>query len=252
MGFNDERYFYISGAISFSIFALLIALFASTLLQTSKIQNFAMIQSDTISVSLQMDVTPAKPVEMSESVPEKPIPKEEEQEVQEVSKPSEEAVPEIGDLFSTLNVKEAPKKKKEEKKKDDTLQNLEKQILERQNNQQHFTDKVKSMQLVQPSIQMVPAGGSTGPIVNEYHAKIQALVYTNFHPATGTQGAVSRVKVVISSDGRLLSYKVLSYSSNTSFNAEIDWLKERLKKVSFPPHPEGKDAVLEFILTAKE
>lgn len=253
MGLNDERYFYISGAISFSVFALLIALFGLTLLQSAQIQNFAMVQSDTISVSLEMDAK--APEETSEPQHEtvEPTPTTSEPEpVEESSKSSSEPVPEISDLFSSLNVSDNSKKKNEERKREDSLQNLEKQMLERQKNQQQFSEKVKSIQLVQPSIQMVKAGGSTGPVVNEYHARIQALVYTNFHPSSGTQGAVSRVKMIISADGKLLSYKVLSYSSNSSFNSETDWLKDRLKKVLFPTHPEGKEAVLEFILTAKE
>jgi len=251
MGFNDERYFYISGAISFFIFALLILLFGLTLLQTTTIQNVAMVQSDTISVSLDINNKPAVDPQPAviETLPESV----EEEPVQEEAKTSSEPIPEISDLFSSVKAPDESKKKKEDqKKRDESLQNLEKQILERQKNQQQFSDKVKSLELVQPSIKMVAAGGSTGPVVNEYHAKIQALVYTAFHPSTGTQGSVSRVKMVISADGRLITYKVLSYSSNNSFNSETDWLKERLKKIIFPPHPEGKDAVLEFILTAKE
>jgi len=251
MGFNDERYFYISGAISLFFFSLLISLFGLTLLQSTKIQNFAMIQSDTISVSLDINDKPA--VESKQFLAEIPSQRVEPVPVQEEQKTSPEPIPEISDLFSSVKAPDESKKKKEDlKKRDESLHNLEKQILERQKNQQQFSEKVKSLELVQPSIKMVAAGGSTGPVVNEYHAKIQALVYTNFHPATGTQGSLSRVKMVISSDGKLLSYKVLSYSSNTSFNSETDWLKERLKKVVFPSHPEGKDAVLEFILTAKE
>jgi hypothetical protein len=57
---------------------------------------------------------------------------------------------------------------------------------------------------------------------------------------------------MLSPDGRLLSYRVISYSGNPVFNAEVDWLKERLRQVGLPRHPQGQEAVFEIILTAKE
>ena len=76
--------------------------------------------------------------------------------------------------------------------------------------------------------------------------------YNNFSPPAGSQGNFAKVKIKLSSDGRLLYYAVVSYSGNSGLNSEVDWLKDRLKRISFPKHPDNKDTVLEFILTAKE
>ncbi len=115
-----------------------------------------------------------------------------------------------------------------------------------------FLDKVNKLTLAKPSVKMVSQGGSTGPLVNEYHAKIQALVHTYFRPPSGSAGEAARVRMNISASGKLMMYRIISYSGNGSFNNEVDWLKDRLSSVRFPEHPDGKDAVLEFILTAKE
>jgi len=111
-------------------------------------------------------------------------------------------------------------------------------------------DKVKTLELAKSGVKMVSV--SSGPAVNEYNAKIQGIIYSNFHPASGTEGFAARVRITLGADGRLLSYRVLSYSGNAVFNAEVDWLKERLRQVGLPAHPQGEEAVFEIILTAKE
>jgi hypothetical protein len=205
-----------------------------------------MKKSEYVSVSL-MESTIAEVQTISEplAAPDEPEPAEEKPTVEE------EEIPEISDLFSQVKVEKTPKKTREESKHREELNALEKEILE-QKDSPRFSDKVSKVDLAKPSVKMVTQGGSSGPLVNEYHAKIQALVYTYFRPPAGTAGEAARVRMSISASGKLISYKVISYSGSRSFNSEVEWLKDRLVSVRFPEHPEGKEAILEFILTAKE
>lgn len=246
MDMNQERYFYLGGLISISLFVTMLFFVAYSVILSPKIQQFAMTKSDVINVSIAVSdtkesmQTPPEPAR----VPLKPdqVQKEEEPTAQP------EPVPEISDLFSEVKPQKVAK---EDNKRQEQLNKIENELLTKRETPR-FSDKVSKVELAKPSIKMVVQGGSSGPLVNEYHAKIQGLVYTYFHPPSGTAGEVARVRMNISASGKLTGYKVLRYSGNISFNSEVDWLKDRLSAIRFPEHPEGKDTVLEFILTAKE
>ncbi|MDD2780114.1 TonB C-terminal domain-containing protein [Sulfuricurvum sp.] len=248
MGSNQERYFFLSGLISFTLFITLVVLVGYSIVLTPKIEQFSMIQSDVINVSIAL--TDAKSTEQNEpeslTSPAEPVVEEK---PKEVEKP--EPLTEISDLFAQVKQDKIPKKKIEDTAQRDELNALEKEVLERRDTPR-FSDKVNKLALVKPAVKMVSQGGSTGPLVNEYHAKIQALVHTYFRPPSGSAGEIARVRMSISASGKLIAYRVISYSGNGSFNNEVDWLKDRLSSIRFPEHPDGKDALLEFILTAKE
>lgn len=252
MGLNSERYFFLSGLISLFFFLAILFLIGYSLLVSTKIEQFAMTQSQFVSVSIAL-TEPAKP---SEPVvePSEPVPAPSEPQPQETSEPEPPAptpVADISDLFSQVKAPKTPEKPKEDPKRTEALNALEKEVL-KNTPTSRMSDKVKNLELVKPSLKMVVQGGSTGPVVNEYHAKIHGLVYAHFHPPAGSAGQGARVMMKISASGRLLSYKVIAYSASPVLNSEVDWLKERLGSVMFPSHPEGRDTVLEFILTAKE
>lgn len=247
MNLHQERYFFLSGVISFSLFIIVLFLAGYGIVLSPKIQQFAMTKSDYISVSIMPAAKPKEtppPVNVASTPLAQPV-------QEEVPETKPETVPDISDLFSQVKPQKVPPKKADSTKRNDELNALEKELNKRTDSPR-FTDKLNKLELVKPSVKMIAQGGSSGPVVNEYHAKIQGLVYTYFHPPSGTVGQIARVRMNISADGKLLSYKVLAYSGNTMFNGEVDWLKERLNTIVFPKHPEGKEAVLEFILTAKE
>jgi len=246
MDMNQERYFYLSGLISISLFVTLLFFAGYSLILSPKIEQFAMIKSDIINVSIAVSEakesvqTPPEPA----SIPVKDDPVQKEEEPTALP----ETVPDISDLFSDVKPQKVTK---EDNKRQVQLNKLENEMLTKKETPR-FSEKVSKVELAKPSVKMVVQGGSTGPLVNEYHAKIQGLVYTYFHPPSGTAGEMARVRMNISASGKLTGYKVLRYSGNTAFNGEVDWLKDRLSSIRFPEHPEGKDTVLEFILTAKE
>ncbi|MDD5052714.1 MAG: TonB C-terminal domain-containing protein [Sulfuricurvum sp.] len=261
MGLHEDRYFFISGIISISFFFFLLFIFAYSNFLPTKIEQAAMNKSEFISVSISMSKAKEKSIAVAETKPTMELEKtisESEQTVPEVariqSKPvkTSEPTPEINDLFSNVKPEKIVQKPQHDTKRLDALNALEKKVLTQNETTSNISEKVKNIELAKPMITMVVQGGSSGPAVNEYHAKIQGLVYANFHPPTGTQGQMARVKMYISASGQLTVYKVISYSSNGTFNSEVDWLKERLSRLIFPVNPDGKDAVLEFILTAKD
>lgn len=246
MDTNRERYFFLSGLISITLFAVLVFLAGFSVFLSPKVEQFAMIQSDVINISIATN----EPSPLNEAVSESQEESVQEPVVEDQPKAAE-SVPEISDLFSQVSTEKTPKKRPDDTKRNEQLSALEKEILERKETSR-FSDKVNNLTLVKPSIKMVATGGSTGPVVNEYHAKIQGLVYTYFRPPNDSVGQSARISIIISANGKLIGYKILRYGSMNSFNHEVDWLKERLNGIRFPEHPEGKDAVLEFILTAKE
>ncbi|MBV5321790.1 MAG: TonB C-terminal domain-containing protein [Sulfuricurvum sp.] len=248
MDFNQERYFFLSGLISISFFMSLLFITGYSVIIAPKTEQFAMIKSDVINVSIAISEStateqPAIETAVADEISE-PVPEEE-----KVAKV--EPVPDISDLFSQVKPEKVDKKKKDDTARREELNALEKDLLNQKENSR-FVEKVNKVELAKPSVKMVSQGGSSGPIVNEYHAKIQGLVYTYFRPPSGSAGEVARVRMNISASGKLISYKVIRYSGNGVFNGEVDWLKDRLSTIRFPEHPEGKEAVLEFILTAKE
>lgn len=250
MNLNQERYFFISGLISLSLFIVFLFLAGYSLIVSPKIEQFAMIQSDVINVSIALSDTKA-------SEQKEPEPKVEPQKVEPAPEKAVESVvepektPEISDLFAQVKPQKIAKKPLEDSKQNEQLNRLEKELLTHKNTP-NFTDKVNKVELAKPSVKMVVQGGSSGPLVDKYYAKIKAIVRSYFHPPAGTGGEVAKVRISFSASGKLISYTVISYSSNRTLNSEADWLKDRLFSIHFPEHPDGKDAILDFILTPEE
>lgn len=248
MNLHYQRYFLQSGMITFFLIGLMCLFFVSDVLHSSKPDAFAMKKSDVIFVSLE-DTLARTPEVMSPSVPVVQKPLEEVEKTSAVPTSAKEMVPAIDDLFATVKSVKSKPKPIDNSKQVSELNALEEKVLTTKRDTKFF-DKVKTLELAKSGVKMVSS--STGPAVNEYNAKIQGIIYANFHPASGTEGFAARVRILLSSNGRLLSYRVVSYSGNAVFNAEVDWLKERLRQVGLPQHPQGEEAVFEIILTAKE
>lgn len=249
MDLHNDRYFFLSGLISISLFSLLLFVIGYSVLTSVKIEQFAMTQSEFVSVAIDISEAPARTETLAEKAKPAVEPVEEKPAPLEAKKA--ETVPEISDLFSQVKPQNEPKKKSDDPKKREDFTALEKEIMA-PTEKQRFTDKVKSVVLSQPGMKMTVQGGSTGPVVNKYHAKIQGLIHANFHPPAGSAGQKARVLIKISAAGKLISYKVIAYSAHAELNSEVDWLKERLDTVVFPNHPEGRDTELDIILTPEE
>jgi membrane protein involved in colicin uptake len=169
-----------------------------------------------------------------------------------VQKPVEKSVePAISDLFSTVKTNKPVAKVKDDGKRLVELNALEEKLLSTKRDSKLF-EKAKTLELAKTGVKLSAVSGSSGPMVNEYKGKIQGIIYANFHPQAGTEGFSARVRITLSSDGKLVAYRVIGYSGSSVFNAEVDWLKERLGHIVLPSNPTGDDAVFEIILTAKD
>jgi len=257
---DDNRYFFISGFISLTLFAVVVFLFAMVIFHNSRIDTFAMQEDNYISVSLNMDVV--VPTQNDAKPDPKPTPKEEivpepepEPAVEEIESTPEPVNTDVSSLFDDVWTQSADTKveKKEEKIDTKRLAAIEKRIKTKETvKTQKASDKIKALELVKPSIEVVGASASTAPEVNKYLAKIHAMVKAKFYPPASTEGNSAKVRVKLDASGHVSSYRVLVYSGSTIFNEEVDHLKRRLMRMTFPENPEGKPISLEIILTVED
>ncbi len=255
---REDRYFYISGLISLSLFSAVILLFALVVLHKSSIDTFAMKEDNYISVSLDMDLVMPT---LNEAKPDpKPTPKQEiipepEPAVEEIESTPDPVNTDVSSLFDDVWTQSADTKveKKEEKVDTKRLAAIEKRIKTKETKQsQKASEKIKTLELVKPAIEVVGASASTAPEVNKYLAKIHAQVKSKFYPPASSEGESAKVRVNIDANGNVTGYRVLVYSGANIFNEEVDRLKSRLQRMTFPKNPDGKSISLEIILTVED
>lgn len=252
MPIENNRLFVFSGALSLLFFLLLIVLVFWNSYVSLKPLTLALTKSDVISVSLSETPLSAKTPETQFEEKNVDVSTQEEEiapkkAVKESQK--EEVVPEISDLFSEVKPVKHSLNKKDNSKEISQLDELEKKVLSSKRDSR-LQEKAKALDFAKTGIKMMTA--SSGPEVDEFYAKVQGIVYNNFHPTSGTEGFSARIRIGLDRNGKMKLYKVISYSKNAIFNAEVDWLKERLTKVNLPAHPQGEDVVFEIILSAKD
>ena len=257
---NEERYFYVSGLISITLFITVVFLFGFVIFHKSTIDTFAMQEDNYISVSLNMDVVvptkndakpDPKPTPEPETIPEP----EPEPAVEEIESTPEPVNTDVSSLFDDVWTQSADTKveKKEEKVDTKRLAAIEKRIKTKETKKtQKASDKIKTLELVKPSIEVVGASASTAPEVNKYLAKIHAQIKSKFYPPASTEGNSAKVRVKVDANGNVTSYRVIVYSGSSIFNEEVDRLNSRLKRMTFPKNPDGKSISLEIILTVED
>ncbi len=227
---EDNRYFIISGFLSFVIFAFFAVLFFMMLVNASKINSYALHKNNFVSISLENIVTKSvakkkKSVKKVHSV------------VKPVDIPSEEI--DINNLFSDVWTKKISKKKPKPQDVKRIAQ-LSQQVPLSQKNERVIQEK-----------EDVPTS-SNAQEVNEYFAKIQAIVYEHFTVPPNSQGNSVKAVIELSSIGKLIDFRILTYSANDALNEEAKRIKKRLLNVVFPIHPENKSTKTIVILTSKE
>lgn len=257
---SDERYFYLGGLISLSLFTTSLILFIFVVLHKSEIKTFAMQKDNYISVSVNMDIVvptkndakpDPKPTLEKEVIPEP----EPEPSVEEMETTPEPVNTDVSSLFDDVWTQSADTKvvKKEEKVDSKRLAAIEKRIKTKETKKtQKASDKIKTLDLIKPSIEVVGASASTAPEVNEYLAKIHGQVKASFYPPASSEGESAKVRVNLDSNGNVTGYRVIVYSGSNIFNEEVDRLYSRLKRMTFPKNPDGKAISLEIILTVED
>ncbi len=240
---RDNFYFYTSGAISLTFFSLICSLFVFALFNADEIKNYALKKENFVSISLQSIEVPTtaskKPQKQPEIIEEPtPIVPPEPQKV-EVSKPKPKEV-NIDSLFSTVVTKDIKKDTKPQEKPVDkrVVENSAKKSKESNDSKKSLSKTLDSTLSDKKSEQTQKTSG--GNEVNEYLAKIQAIIYENFYPPAATEGMVVKIAIEINSLGKVMSFRVVSYSKHEGLNQEVDRVASRIKNMVFPLNPDGK------------
>ena len=224
---RNNSYFILSGFISLSLFLFFLSLFFYMLFSSSKIAAYALTKDNYISISLEMATTETKTSKKTVVTP-----KEEPQVV-------ESKDVDIGDLFSDVWTKDIKIEKKEKKVDNKRLDHVLKKIKTKEKNSvKSISEDIQNSEADMSSDKNKKS--SSGDEVNEYLARIQAIVYKYFRPPENSQGHAVKAVIELSSLGKMLDFRILTYSSNTALNQECDKIKNRLVGVLFPLNPDNK------------
>ena len=119
-----------------------------------------------------------------------------------------------------------------------------------ENKVESISKKVRNMNAPKVDIESVKT--STATEVNEYLAKIQALVYEHFYPPQNSQGNSVEAIIELSPIGKVYDFRILRYSANSELNSECDNIKDRLMNIVFPENPDNSSGTYTITLTSKE
>jgi len=238
---SNNNYFFLSGFIAFFLFALFLFSFLMMMFQSSKINSYALKKDNYISISL---VTPKI---------QKAQPKHQEKVSQtQSSVPVQSKNIDIDDLFSDVWTKKIVKTKKRTTN-DNTkrILDIQKKIKTTQdNNVKSISEKVNNLENIKTNNES--EASSTAQEVNEYLAKIQAIVYQYFKVPHNSEGNSVKTVIELNAFGKVLDFRVLSYSANKALNDEANKIKARLEHVIFPKNPQNKSSRTVVILISKE
>ncbi|MEA2100787.1 MAG: TonB C-terminal domain-containing protein [Campylobacterota bacterium] len=227
---DNKTLFLLSGFFSLSLFALIIFLFVSMMFSSKKPNSFAKKKDTFISISIQASVEKVKENKTLD-IPVSSV----------APSPSsvENAQVNIDDLFSDVWTKKITKKKPKKKNIDkQRIKDIQKKIVVKKDKsvkQSINKDKIKNMLESEENKK-----SSTANEVNEYLAKIQAIVYNHFMPPPNSQGHTVKAVIELSAIGKMLDFRIITYSSNQALNQECDKMKARLLGVLFPVNPDNK------------
>ncbi len=157
----------------------------------------------------------------------------------------------VNDLFSNVWTQKIKPQNKPKKVNSKRIQDIAKKVKTAQKNQVNsIAQKIENLD-VQES-QKNESQASSADEVNEYLAKIQAIVYQHFNVPPNSAG--NSVKTVIELDplGHMKDFRILTYSANEALNAEADRIKERLQNVIFPKNPQNRSSRTIVVLISKE
>jgi len=237
---DNQKYFYVSGFISLSLFGFFLSMFVIILFKVHDIKTYGMKKENYISVSIKL--TPQKKSSnKAVSAPSK---------MESTSKAKNKNI-NVNSLFDDVWTQKIKHKKIQKEKNSKRINEIQKQLkLKKSNDVKSIQDTMNKFANNQDNSK--DDASSTANEVNEYLAKIQAIVYDHFNVPQNSEG--NSVKTVIELDafGKVLDFRVLNYSSSVALNEEADKIKERLKNVVFPINPEGKITKTIVILVSKE
>jgi protein TonB len=156
----------------------------------------------------------------------------------------------VDNLFSDIWTKSI-KKKKPKKVEKRRLQEIAKKIEKAKDKKvQSIANKYENAKIKSDNEKLSKT--SSANEVNEYFAKIQAIVYNYFNPPQNSQGHTVKAVIILGAFGKVLDFRILRYSSNLDLNNECDKMKQRLLNIVFPVNPKNKSGKYTILLTSKE
>ena len=254
---KNNIYFYLGGFISLTLFMFFVSLFLYMMFAPSKVKTFALKKDTYISISITMptlemkkDTKNIKSEKLKDVSTQSSVPK------------IKKTVPKnlnVEDLFNDVWTKkitikkEKPKPKRVEKKliNPKVLKEIEKKIKTLDlNDKKSISENIEK---IEKSVKNKKESSSSNATeINEYLAKINALVYRYFNPPQNTQGHSVKAVIELTAFGKVTDFRILSYSANDTLNKECDKIRERLVRIVFPLNPKNKSSTTIVILTSKE
>jgi protein TonB len=234
---KNKSYFILGGVISFTLFFLLLLLFAVMMFSVKKDKIYGFKKDKFIAVSLVM------PKDISKFTSQVAAPKS--------TTASKAQDIDVNDLFSNVWTQKISHKKKTKKVNSKRIEDIAKKIKTAEKNQVDSISK-KLEKLEGKESDKNEQQASTGNEVNEYLAKIQAIVYQHFNVPPNSEGHSVKTVIELDALGRMTDFRILNYSANEALNAEVDKIKKRLKNVVFPKNPHNKSSRTVVVLISKE
>jgi len=219
---------------------------------SSKQEVFAMKKDNYVSVSLDLVNTKTDTKKQKKDHTLSLPPQEDlKQDIKETQNDAKDI--DVGDLFNNVWTKDISKQKEEKKKPTDNkrFQEIQKK-LEKSKKRDAESTSEKIQHLTEGELAKTQKKQSTGNVVNEFHAKIQAIVYQYFSPPLNSHGNSVRAVLELDAYGNMLDFRILNYSNNQFLNDEANRIKARLRGVAFPAHPKNKSGRYTIILKAEE
>jgi len=236
---RNNFYFYLSGTLSFSLFLLFFLLFITMLFKSSDMKVYALNKKNYISISMDSVSIKTKSTKKKSQI--KPIAKAS----QEITKDVD-----VNDLFSDVWTKKITKTKPKAKN-NRRIDAIQKKIkITEQNSVESLSQKLESLDSKKNDDEN--SAESSANEVNEYLAKIQAIVYKYFHVPENSQGHSVKAVIELNALGKVIDFRILNYSTNDALNTEVDKIKNRLSNIVFPINPEHKISRTIVILKSKE
>ena len=209
------------------------------LFKSSDTKVYALNKKNYISIS--MDSVSVKTKSTKKKAQIKPV----EKVSQEITKDVD-----VNDLFSDVWTKKITKTKPKAKN-NRRIDAIQKKIKTREeNNVESLSQKLDTLDSKKNDDEN--SAESSADEVNEYLAKIQAIVYRYFHVPENSQGHSVKAVIELNALGKVIDFRILNYSTNDALNTEVDKIKNRLSSIVFPINPEHKTSRTIVILKSKE
>jgi len=243
---KNSTFFYLAGGISLSLFTLFFSLFIYMIYMTPKVKKYTLKKDSYLSVSIEIPevVTHKKENKSVSSSKALHLPKH-------ISSIESKNI-DVTDLFDNVWTKKIPHaKKKHTPLNKEIIHELRKKIkIKRDIKSKPLVDNREKFDYneVNTSVKRVVSNGE----VNEYLAKINSIVYQHFMPPQNSQGYSVKAVIELSMIGKLIDFRILTYSANEALNRECENIYKRLRNTLFPVNPEKKSSRTIVILRSKE